>query len=79
MQEALPTMGRLLIGLGVVLIFAGSLLLILPRIPIDNIPGNLRWNRPGMSVHIPLGTMAAVSIVLTVILNAVLYLFRRWG
>ena len=79
MQEALPTMGRLLIGLGVVLIITGGLLLILPRIPIDNIPDNLRWNRPGMSVHVPLDTMVAVSIVLTVILNAVLYLFRRWG
>lgn len=79
MEEALPTMGRVLIGLGVVLILAGSLLLILPRIPIDTIPGNLRWNRPDISVHIPLGTMVAVSIVLTVILNAVLYLLRRWG
>lgn len=79
MENALPTMGRLLIGLGVVLILAGGLLLILSRMPIDNMPGNLRWNRPGISVHIPLGTMVAVSIVLTVILNAVLYLFRRWG
>ena len=79
MAEALPTMGRLLIGLGIVLILTGGLLLILPRIPIDNIPGNLRWNRSGTSVHIPLGTMVAVSIVLTVLLNAVPYLFRRWG
>ncbi len=78
MQEALPTMGRLLIGLGVVLILAGGLLLILSRMPI-NMPGNLRWTRPGISVNIPLGTMVAVSILLTVILNAVLYLFRRWG
>lgn len=78
MEEAMPTMGRLLIVLGVVLILAGGLLLILSRMPIDNLPGNLRWNRPGINVHIPLGTMVAVSILLTVILNAVLYLFRRW-
>ena len=47
MEEALPTTGRLLIGLGVVLILAGGLLLILSRMP-----GNLRWDRPGISVHI---------------------------
>jgi hypothetical protein len=55
---------------GVVVYFAG-------QIPgLGRLPGDLQFQRGTTSIYIPLGTMIVVSIVLTIILNIVVRLWR---
>ena len=69
-------LGRLLIGLGLVLLIAGGLLLLLGRtgIPLGKLPGDISYRGKNMSVYFPLGT----SILLSVLLSVVFYLLSRF-
>ena len=70
-------LGRLLVGLGLVLLIAGGLLLLLGRtgLPLGKLPGDISYRSKSVSVYFPLGT----SILLSVLLSVVLYLFSRFG
>ncbi len=57
----------------------GLTMLLLGRLPLDQIPGNIRIEKPGLRLHIPLGTMILVSVLLTLGANVVLYFLRRLG
>jgi hypothetical protein len=65
-------MGRLLIGLGVLLVLAG--LLINMGLPIGRLPGDFTIRRGSFSFYFPLATSIVVSILLTLI---VAFLGRR--
>ena len=69
-------LGRLLIGLGLVLLVAGGLLLLLGRtgIPLGKLPGDISYRGKNMSVYFPLGT----SILLSVLLSVVFYFLSRF-
>jgi len=69
-------LGRLLIGVGLVLLIAGGLLLLLGRtgIPLGRLPGDISYRSKNVSVYFPLGT----SIVLSVLLSLVFYLLSRF-
>ena len=69
-------LGRLLIGLGFVLLIAGGLLLLLGRtgIPLGRLPGDISYRGKNLSVYFPLGT----SILLSVLLSLVFYLLSRF-
>jgi hypothetical protein len=65
-------MGRLLIGLGIVLAVAG--LLIELGVPIGRLPGDFTVRRGNFSFYFPLATSIIVSILLTILLT---FLGRR--
>ena len=69
-------LGRLLIGVGLVLIIAGGLLLLLGRtgFPLGRLPGDISYRGRNVSVYFPLGT----SILLSVVLSLVFYLLSRF-
>jgi hypothetical protein len=69
-------LGRLLIGLGLVLVIAGGLLLLLSRtgIPLGRLPGDVSYRGKNLSVYFPLGT----SILLSILLSLVFYLLSRF-
>jgi hypothetical protein len=69
-------LGRLLIGVGLVLVIAGGLLLILGRtgFPLGRLPGDISYRGRNVSVYFPLGT----SILLSVVLSLVFYLLSRF-
>ncbi len=69
-------LGRLLIGLGIVLLVAGGLLLLLGRtgLPLGKLPGDISYRGKNVSVYFPLGT----SILLSVVLSLVFYLLSRF-
>ena len=69
-------LGRLLIGLGIVLLIAGGLLLLLGRtgIPLGRLPGDISYRGKNYSVYFPLGT----SILISVLLSLVFYLLSRF-
>jgi hypothetical protein len=69
-------LGRLLVGLGLVLLVAGGLLLLLGRtgIPLGRLPGDISYKSKNLSVYFPLGT----SILLSILLSVVFYLLSRF-
>jgi hypothetical protein len=69
-------LGRLLVGLGLVLLVAGGLLLLLGRtgIPLGRLPGDISYKSKNLSVYFPLGT----SIFLSILLSVVFYLLSRF-
>jgi hypothetical protein len=69
-------LGRLLIGLGLVLLIAGGLLLLLGRtgVPLGRLPGDISYRGKNFSVYFPLGT----SILLSVLLSLVFYFLSRF-
>jgi Protein of unknown function (DUF2905) len=67
-------LGRLLILLGVILVLVGAVFLLAPRLPwLGKLPGDITYQRGNFSFYFPLGT----SIVISIILTLILYLFRR--
>ncbi len=65
-------MGRMLIGLGVVIVAAG--LLINMGLPMGRLPGDFTIRRGNISFYFPLATSIVVSTLLTLIVT---FLGRR--
>lgn len=63
--------GRILVLVGAVLLVAGGLIILLPRLglPLGRLPGDLRFETGQFTCLIPIATSIILSIVLTVGLN----------
>ena len=68
----LEDLGRLLVGGALVLLVLGGLFLLLGRIGLDRLPGDLVFRRGNLTVYFPIGIMILLSIVGTVVLNVLL-------
>lgn len=66
-------LGKLLVGLGVSLVFLGLLLWTGLGNWIGKLPGDIRITRPGSGFYFPVVTCLILSIVLSVIVSS----FRR--
>jgi hypothetical protein len=67
-------LGRTLMLLGLVLLLAGAVLYFAPSIPLlGRLPGDIRVERPGFSLYLPITTCIVISLVL----SALLALFSR--
>ena len=71
-------MGKILLGLGLLLVVLGAVLLLGSRLglPIGRLPGDLHWrSRSGNTqVYFPIAT----SILLSVLLSLILWLLRSF-
>ena len=67
-------LGRILIGVAIVLLVLGGLFLVLGRLGLDRLPGDLVFKRGNVNVYFPIGLMILLSIVGTILLNL---FFRR--
>ncbi len=67
-------LGRVLIGVAIVLLVLGGLFLLLGRLGLDRLPGDLVFRRGNLTVYLPIGLMILLSIVGTILLNL---FFRR--
>ena len=72
-------LARILIIIGLVITFAGVLLLLAIRyFPwLGNLPGDMRFEAENFKVYLPLATMLIISLLATIILNIVIRIFRR--
>lgn len=69
--------GRGLMYLGVGILLLGGLVVLLGRvIDLGSLPGDFSYEGENVRVYVPLGTMIVLSIVLTLLLNLALRLFR---
>lgn len=68
--------GKLLIGLGLVLVVAGVLLTVLGRtnLPLGRLPGDIVCRGRNTTFYFPLAT----SVVVSVVLSIVMYVVGRW-
>ena len=74
MLVGLENIGKLLIGGAIVLLVVGGLLLLLGRLELDRLPGDLIFRRGNVTVYFPIGLMIVLSIIGTILLNL---FFRR--
>jgi hypothetical protein len=71
-------LGRVLIVVGLVLAGLGLLLLLAGRLPfLGRLPGDIAIERDNVSCFFPIATMILLSLLLTVIVNLVLWYLRR--
>jgi hypothetical protein len=70
----LEGVGKLLLGAAVVLVVLGGLFLLLGRLGMDRLPGDLIFRRGNATFYFPIGIMILISVVGTIVLNLV---FRR--
>ena len=67
-------LARFLIVIGVLLVVVGLALLLLPKIPwLGKLPGDIVIKRENFTFYFPLAT----SILISVILSLIFWLFRR--
>jgi len=70
-------LGRLLIIAGGLLLVGGVLLVLLCQIPFfGRLPGDIAIERERFSVFVPLASMLLLSLILTILINIALRLFR---
>ena len=70
-------LGRLLLYMGLGLAVLGGLVVLLGRVvDLGNLPGDLLYEGDDVRVYVPIATMIVLSVVLTLLLNLVLRLFR---
>ncbi len=76
-EEPLLSIGRMLLIAGLGLAVLGGLLLLSVRFPwLGELPGDFHWQGERGRVYVPLGTMIVLSIVLTILLNVLLWIWR---
>jgi multisubunit Na+/H+ antiporter MnhG subunit len=63
------TVGKILLGGGIVLLLLGAAFLLLARLGLDRLPGDVVFRRGNFTLYAPLGLMVLLSVVLTIVLN----------
>jgi hypothetical protein len=72
----MQVLGRILVGMGVLLLVLGGLIQFLGRtgVPFGRLPGDFAYRGKNVSFYFPLGS----SIVLSILLSLVFYLLSRF-
>ena len=74
----LSDLGRLLLVAGGALVLLGLGLLLVGRVPLlGRLPGDITIRRGNISFYFPIVTCLLLSVILTVLVNLVLFLLRR--
>jgi hypothetical protein len=72
-MAGLDSLGKMLLIGGLVIAALGLLMLLISRLGLGRLPGDIFIQRENVTFYFPLVTMLIISILLTVILN----IFRR--
>ena len=78
-------LGKLFIGVGLAVAVVGGLLLLADRVPgvshlfgwIGKLPGDISIKRDNFSLFFPLGTSILLSVLLSLVLYLLSWMFRR--
>jgi hypothetical protein len=75
----LSTLGKWIALAGIGLVVVGLLTWLAGKfgLPLGGLPGDIRVERPGWSFNFPVMTCIVLSILLTVVLNIILWFLRR--
>ncbi len=70
MRQLLVIAGLVLLGLGIVWPWLG-------RLGLGHLPGDVSVRRPGFAFYFPLGSSILISVVLSLAITVIAWLFRR--
>lgn len=78
-------LGKLLVAVGIAVAAAGSIVLLADRFPIlghlfswvGKLPGDISIKRDNFNLFFPLGTSILLSVLLTLVLYLLSWIFRR--
>ena len=74
----METLGRVLIFFGILIVILGVALTLGSRIPfLGRLPGDFSFKLGPAEVYFPLATSILLSLILTVLLNVLIVLWRR--
>jgi hypothetical protein len=75
----MENLGRNIIILGIILIIIGAIIFGLSKLnlPLGRLPGDIRVVGQNGTFYFPLASSILVSVVLTVLLNIILRLFKK--
>lgn len=74
----LEAIGRISLVAGIIVAFFGLMLILGDRIPlVGRLPGDIFIRRDNVSIYFPLVTFVVLSIIVTVVLNAMAWFTRR--
>jgi Protein of unknown function (DUF2905) len=74
----LSSFGKLLVLFAVIIALVGVLLIALGNLPLfGKLPGDIVIRRGSSTFFFPIVTCIIVSVVLTILINLVLWIFRR--
>ena len=65
----METAGKILIGVAAALALVGGGFLLLSKLGVSRLPGDVVVRRGPLTFYVPLGLMIVLSIVLTLVLN----------
>ncbi len=71
-------MGKILLGLGIILVGIGGLLILASRVPwLGRLPGDIVFQSENFSCLFPLATSILLSLALTIVLNLLLRILNK--
>ena len=65
----METVGRMLLVAGLALAVLGGLVLVLGKLGVGGLPGDIVYRRGNFTLYVPLGLMILLSVVITILLN----------
>lgn len=68
----MATVGKVLLVAGLSLALAGFLFVLLARLGVTRLPGDVVLRRGNFTLYAPIGLMILLSVVLTIVLNVFL-------
>jgi hypothetical protein len=73
------SVGKWIFLAGLAVAALGLLVIIAAKsgIPLESLPGDVKIERRGFSLYVPIVTMIILSAILTIVANLVIRLFRR--
>ncbi|EKD62720.1 MAG: hypothetical protein ACD_52C00080G0003 [uncultured bacterium] len=73
----LQELSKIFVNLGVILVFFGSVLWLLSKLPfLGKLPGDILIKRENFTVYAPLTTMIIVSVAFSLVLTLIHFLKR---
>lgn len=72
-------LARIFLLLGLIFLVIGGVIFLVERlgVPLGRLPGDIRIQRGNLTCFFPLATTILLSVVLTVLLNLIVRLFKK--
>jgi hypothetical protein len=75
-MSLMSQLGRIIVIVGIILVVAGLALWGLGRLGFRGLPGDIHYESDGSRIHLPLVTCLVASLVLTILINAAIWLWN---
>ncbi len=67
----------MLIFIGVILVIVGGMFLLVGKLPLGRLPGDIIYERDNVRIYIPIATSILISVILTLVVNIIGYFLGK--